>query len=559
MRVNKRFKLFCLGSVNMQDIEKYYRQIDNIEYLKKQYGKELWVQVSGHRELHGADACFWAGLINLNDLEKVYEKCSWESHVGTQAPCLVEYGNGQVQYEKNSSFPVYCENIVNSREFYGIKPNYVEISEEFRFLNNLYHDTKSNTFYAINDNGSIEDVAKIENDSVVFIKLKYLIKYATVKQMALLLFFDIRQKINGTLLENQLQKFSDTHIEKDMIYSIWGDEMIGSNYVYSVLMGKKIIKPKPIEECGYWPFEAKHEYLDFIIGVDDCGENKMYTSNPDKLANYFGANPSAPHYLTPVFFSKEVLQKYISHPDIYSIEDGNLWCSGLWGLRMDNHHKDYVIVYLGDLGRDLPYDEQHHWKNYNIVSDGEISFTKFQRDFMGCFADAEISDLKFKADFSYFQKQWHNKFGWYLFLPLSADDEYNFKKIHIPILNTQDEFDHLVLSLVKTIIDSINEKEIKKLLKNHLDKKSGSELKGSISKLERWFEEKNMQNYSEHIAFLRNLQNLRSSGTGHRKGDNYNKIAKQFNLIDGNFIDVFDLILQKVNSFLSYLNKNFLE
>ena len=225
---------------------------------------------------------------------------------------------------------------------------------------------------------------------------------------------------------------------------------------------------------------------------------------------------------------------------------------------MDNHHKDYVVVYLGDLGKDLPYEEQQHWKNYNIVCDGTISDTKFKRDFLGCCAEAEISDLKFKADFSYFQKQWYNKFGWYLFLPLNSDDEYNFNNIHIPIVNTQDEFDHLVLSLVKTIIDSINEREIKKLLKDKLDKNSGQELKGSISKLERWFEESNLIDYIEHVEFLRNLQNLRSSGTGHRKGSNYDKVSKEFNLDSESYTNVFDSILEKTNMFLSYLTNNFL-
>ena len=542
--------------MNNKELDYYQMQI--IEYLKNSYGKELWVQVSGHKNLNGADACFWAGFVYLKDLAKVTQKTDRETHIGTQAPGFVEYGSGDIKYEKNSSWDIYCEHIVNYRDFHGIKPEYVEVVEEFRLLNNLYHDTKSNKFYAIKDNGDCEEVVKIENNTEAFIKLKYLINYATAKQMVLLLFFDIDQKISGTLEENQLKRFHDTHIEKDLVYSIWGDEMTGSNYVYSILMGKKIIMPKSIEKCGYWPYEEEREYLDFIIGTDEYGENKTFTSNPDKLANYFGANPDAPHYLTPVFFNKEVLQKYLSHSNIYSIEDGYLRCGGLWGLRMDNHHKDYVLVYLGDLGRDLPQEEQQHWKNYNIACDGTISDAKFKRDFLGCCADAEISDLKFKADFSYFQKQWYNKFGWYLFLPLNSDDEYNFNKIHIPIVNTQDEFDHLILSLVKTIIDSINEKEIKKLLKDTLDTKSGQELKGSISKLERWFEESNLMEYTTHIEFLRNLQNLRSSGTGHRKGSNYDKISKEFHLDSESYINVFDSILEKTNMFLNCLTNTFL-
>lgn len=538
----------------MKDIESYYKQTKNIEYLKTKFGKELWIQVAGEKDLNGASAGFWAALVDLKDLNKVYESSSWDALIGTQAPEFVVEGRNNIKYERISLIGSTCEHIVNYREFYGIKKDYVEIVEEFRLLNNLYHDRKTNIFYAIKDTGECDEVAKIEQDKNVFIKLKYLVKYATARQMALLLFFDITANLKGMSYTDSLDAFSDKFIGEDLVYSIWGNQQNGC----SVLMGKKIIMPKPIEECGYWPYQQEYEYLDFIIGNDEYGEPKMFTSNPDKLANYFGANPDAPHYLTPVFFKKDVLQKYIANPEMYSIEDGYLRCGRLWGLRMDNHHKEYVSVYLGDLGRDLPREEQSHWKNYNILSDEKISNVKFKRDIMGCFADAEISDLKFKAEFSKFQKNWSDKFGWDFFLPLTDDDRYNFEQIRIPVINTQTEFDQLVLCLVKTIIDSINEKEIVKNL-NDKNKDDGTPLTGSIAKLERWFEELNLPKHKEQIEFLRDLQALRSSGTGHRKGNNYEKISKKFGLDEKSFIDVFDHILQQANSFLEFLTRNFIE
>lgn len=65
----------------------------------------------------------------------------------------------------------------------------------------------------------------------------------------------------------------------------------------------------------------------------------------------FGTNADAPYYFTPVFFKKEVLQKYILKPELYTITDGSLQCQVLWQLQIDNHHKDCVIAYLGDLGK----------------------------------------------------------------------------------------------------------------------------------------------------------------------------------------------------------------
>ena len=99
--------------------------------------------------------------------------------------------------------------------------------------------------------------------------------------------------------------------------------------------------------------------------------------------------------------------------------------------------------------------------------------------------------------------------------------------LHLPITGAQEEFDHLILALVKTIIDSLNEKEIVRQIENT------SDLKGGISKLERWFSELNLPDYQSQIKFLRDLQELRSTGTGHRKGRSYEKIATTFTVDDG--------------------------
>ncbi len=95
--------------------------------------------------------------------------------------------------------------------------------------------------------------------------------------------------------------------------------------------------------------EENRKYIDFIIGINDDGEEIIHTSNPDELADYFGANPVAPHYLTAVHFRKEVLDKYYQQPSKYSVEDSHLRCGALWGMQMDNHHSDKVCAWLGGI------------------------------------------------------------------------------------------------------------------------------------------------------------------------------------------------------------------
>lgn len=536
----------------MCDITKQYYQSENIKYIKTKYTSEVMVQVSGKKTINNSEVAFWCGLLPLEYVEKAYQSCNWDTYIGSQGPEFIQTGDN-VEYRSRSFEFNNCENIVHYREFYGIKQNYVELCEEFRLINNLFYDVSTNSYLSILSNGECEDVAIIKNNTNLFIKLNYLTRYASAKQMALALFFEFQTRLSGTLEENNLQAFRKKGIkEGNIFYGLWGDEIRGNSpYTCSILRGKKILLPKPIETCGYWPYEKEKEYCEYIIGVDEYGENKTYTSNPNKLKNYFDKNSEAPHYLTPVFFDKKVLHKYIANQDLYSIGDGYVSCKGMWQMSIDNHHRSYVAAYLGDLGRDLPEKEQLHWKEYNIAVSEKISTVAFCRDFLCIPMASTASDLKFKNDFELFQQQWEKKYSWMLFLPLIDQDEYNFNRLHIPVLNTQEEFDFLVLSLVKVLIDSLNEKELSKQI-------TVDENMKSIAKLERWLHDSNIAAYEEHIVFLKELQNLRSSGTGHRKGKNYEHLVNKFNITHDNYKDVFDSILIKADKFILFLSESFL-
>ena len=67
---------------------------------------------------------------------------------------------------------------------------------------------------------------------------------------------------------------------------------------YSFIYAKKVIFGCNLCDCNIWPYNEEKSYLDFIIGIDENGKEVKYTCNPNKLSNYFGANPIAPHYLT---------------------------------------------------------------------------------------------------------------------------------------------------------------------------------------------------------------------------------------------------------------------
>lgn len=527
----------------MTDIKETFQQEKNKEYVNNVLGREIWTLICGNKTLNSAKAAFWCGLIKKENIDSVYTNIGWDVSAIRQSLPGFE-GNGKEYIYKNNLLDYGLESIIYYREFYGTQPNYVEISQELVLLFDLRYDLKKHSYCMMHSNGEMEEVIRYLDDTTVEIKSKLLYQYAAAKQMVVLLFFDIRMDINGVLSDYTLEKIHEDYKTEQLFYEFWTGNMNTSQRAFSVLMGKKVIKPLPVEKCEIWPYEQERSYEEFKIGIDEYGNEIKYTCNPSKLNDYFESNPGAPMYLTPVTFKKEVLQRYLAKPNLFEIREGYLGCRGLWGIEIDNHHKDCVIVYLGDIGRDLPEQEQVYWKSFNIVGEESLSMEAFQRDFLNMSVESSMADHQFVSNYDLLNKKWEKQYGWKFFVPLFEEDQYNLLQIRIPIVDAQPEFDSLILSLVKVLIDSINEKELKI--------ESEKDIKG-IGKLEKWFQKQGYTDYEKHIKFLKDLQRLRSTGTGHRKGDGYTKIAEKFELNTKSFIDVYENILNLSNDFLIYM------
>ncbi len=160
------------------------------------------------------------------------------------------------------------------------------------------------------------------------------------------------------------------------------------------------------------------------------------------------------------------------------------------------------------------------------------------------------TDLLFEHKFHTFQREWLEKFNWHLFMLLSKDDEYFLTSLRIPLTNDQSEFERQVLALTKVIIESLNEAELKK----RIGKSKGDK---GITMLEKFLDHYQLQNFSEHVTFLRRLQNLRNRVV-HKKGKDDPEVSAYFQLDEKDLSDVFDSILTRAISFLDYLRENFL-
>lgn len=518
-------------------------------------GTTSWVTVYQNRGLgqssDGERCTIFSAFIPESRLSEVRSTVDWDTHIGYGIPSLVSYDqDGESLYEYYS-FNNEGEIIplIHIRTFSGARPKYVEVLEEFRLFHNLYHNTADNIYVKFLEDGSERLVAKVSNDKVQ-IQLKELKQFLAARRMVLAIYFDVNRWHIFDVDAIQPSDRQINHKETNLLYKFLIkkiDEGMSQNYTsFSRFRGKKLIHGSVIED-------SKAMYEKFIIAVDQNGNEIEFSSNPDELNNQFGESPTHPRYLTKVFFRKEILQRYHNEPEKYSVEDGALYCQDFWYLYIDNHHPNYVIVFLGDLGNQLPYTEQKIWRAYNVPPDGGLSEVSYRRAILGEFVDATDPLLRFKADYKIFQEKWYKKFGWYLFKPVNENDEYHFNSLRIPLSNNFSEFDSAILSLTKILIDSLNESKIAKEIRQPIP----DDTKG-IGKFELYLIQEGVDGADNIIEFMKQLQRIRSSSSAHRKSSNFAKDMSKIGLDLNNLENEFTEIIKKSIQLLDLLNNHFM-
>lgn len=513
-----------------KDTKEYLLHDDSRRFFGSILEAETWTVVYDHIWEDDRNFTIFSALVPRSMTKAILKDFSWDIRIGDGLPSMWKsFEAGQAVYSyRHYTDRENIQPIVLARSFHGIKPGDQEIQEEFRLFHNLFYDHANRKLIKIHDDGREEDIV-LMGDPQIRIKTKALRQFAAVKDMSIVLYID-SCRYSPLPLSAIPEAERHTEITTDACsYFVHVDDQIfaksPTKQSISRFLGKRVVAPLPMEKSGIWPYdeEPKH-YESFIIGTDANGDHIVHTCEPDRLANNFGANPDAPHYMTPVFFRKEVLTRYFSQPDKYQVTDGRLGCGGLWELRMDNDHENHVVVFLGDLGRDLSTSEQKYWASFNIPPDGGISKTCYMRSFRGWFADPESPDLCFKHELPGFKEKWLQTQGWNLLLELPPGDQHLLAALHIPTTPEQAEFDAQVLALTKVLIDSLNETELVKHCKNLPAGAKG------IDKLEVFLTETGHSSTGMIIGFMRDLQALRSTGVGHRKGGNYEKVAARFEI-----------------------------
>lgn len=506
---------------------------DFLASMSKKFIESGWITVSAE--------CLHSALVSDEKLSEALSRYEWDLSKGSN-------GVSEIWSDGKWSF---CHDGINVLEPFVLYrsanydiDNYVELSQDFRVLLNMhdrYVSPKEHYFVVDNENGDWEKVAEIKGETIR-IKLTILRKYLALRRMNLLLFFDEMrfsqqsfQELGLTPIMNQIVKDDDYIYNYSSLVNCHADGNKSGGWI----MGKCVLRYREKDYNRDSFDQDDRQFAEFIYDYDDEGEPMSHSCKKETLSNYFVANGDNPLEMTPIFFKKEVLDKYYSNPNKYTVSDGAVGCKGSWSLYIDNDHRNYVIVPLVYLGN-LDYSEQLYWKGYNVSPERDMRFSKtaHTRWIEGKFCDPTFPDLQFKYRFKQFNKKWEKQFGWPLFLPLIDEDEHRYKTLHcLTTENNHSDFDEQIFSITKLVVDSLNQKclqseiddsntEVESFLKER-KVTSSLELKAGIDKFQAFIFSKGME-CPDMVDFLRKVQSLRSNSVAHRKSNKRKDLAKLY-------------------------------
>ena len=534
--------------------------LDSLSFLKfedwigiKEHEKNDWITVARkwreESKTRLSDFFTFSAMVPASEENraKLLSNCEWEiyhdffgkpSFYTTDRDHTWLYDDGTKKIVNNIEFRPF----VLYRDFHGYKPSCFELVQNFLLYHNAFFEQEEKEYRFIDEDGELQKLARIKengDNQIIEVDAHWLKDYLAANKCFLVRFHDHRRFVKedvGDLIQKGIlrQRFSDRYCLLELYI---GENELGIQDFksLSVLFGKDIVLPYPTPDKRKMTFllDVDKKYANFIIDLDENGTPIEATCDESKLSNYF-EDRGTPHILTPVFFKKEVLKKYYDEPSRYRVTSNSIYCLDLWHLPFDITEEGLVQVWLGDLGR-IPYKEQLHWKCYNVLPKGTITKRRWLTDFLAEFPDpSDIPDpiYRFKAVYEEIQLLFREKFGEPLFLPLGKEDSHAYESLHLPVTEEWSEFDEQILYLSKLLVDSLNVKFLSKRTSYKInDKVNGKKLK-PLDLLELFL--KKLSVSEKDIKFimssLRAMWAIRSYGSAHRKGKEFNKILQKYGL-----------------------------
>jgi len=466
--------------------------------------------------------------------QNLLQNWTWDVHTNFGTPYFSQsFTSGQIEFnmgDKELKNGIPFESFTILREFHTAYPSHVDITQSFVLYHGLYHDTNLDKYL---EPISEESVIVYEDHCFVLAKVRFIRDYLAARNMILVRFHDHRRTVNKSLNELIGKNRAEYQIiEKDRHFHIAIAKGFGKvEETRSRLLGKDIILPfeEPMNnDYLFLAGKEKSRFVKFIIDIDDKGKLIEEICSEEELSNNF-ADRGKPHFLTLVFFKREVLQKFYQNPRKYTVGSGYINCLDLWGIPFGVNREGFLHVWLGDLGR-IPYEEQLHFRQYNVLPSGGISEDFYKTQLLAQSTETKNPMDKIKQLYNEIGALSEKKLGFRIFKELSEDDSHILKTIHIPTTTEWKELDEQLVFLAKLLPDSINKSELG--IRLAWNPRTSDE-NNRISFLEKFLEELfkiDSKSTEQIVRPIRVVQSLRSASAAHKKSKRLRKLLKKLGL-----------------------------
>lgn len=402
---------------------------------------------------------------------------------------------------------------------------YIEVNQEYTHIAGIHWRPERRAYCRFDQRGDLTDVTSVttrgdksSNMALVTFKWEPLEEYLCLADAVLIRRFDF------TLLRREA-------------FSRWPDggpgnfEEAGELFYHRLVMpghaaytaGRQIIRPRrPYREI-YRKIKGSdsavdREYAAFIAYDWRNGRLTKLSTEPGATTNYFAAKDNALAFeLSPAFFRPEVLSKYKTDRDKYTLKERDVSCRAAWHLKgIDVNEASQVHAYICDLRR-LPYEEQLHWLAYNEEPKSSISERARINDFHGEYVHFSEPLAKLLSVI----RRWRDeKVPWW-----TLREEKLLERVHTPLTASRDEWAESFVDLAKLVVEGFDTKPIRKKL-DELGVAYDIEKDRTLALLEKLL---NAGGHGEpkKLTGLHTVQKLRSKVKAHAGGSEAAELAQE--------------------------------
>lgn len=433
--------------------------------------------------------------------------------------------------------------------------DYIEVNQEYAHLTGIHWRPEEAAYCRFDENGDVRHCVSINigggGDDVRLASFTWdeLEEYLTISNSSLVRMFDF------TLLKrNEFISWPDhvpevVHVDsEDFFYR----QRHCGNCAYT--RGVQIIRPRraEVEVFKYvvdgWHGKKGKQYVEFL--AHDWRNKRLakISTDPAATTNYFQTEGnSLPFELSPAFFRPEVLSKYKTDREKYTVKDREVSCRAAWHLRgYDVNEAGQVHAYICDL-RLLPYSEQLHWLSFNEEPQTGISERAMTNDFEGQF----VTFLHPREEIMAILRRWKDQtVEWWTLRNAELMDRAN-----IPLTASKDEWSEAIMDLSKLIVEGFELKTLRTRLNGLSVSYEGNDQ--TLALLEK------MLNHDRHrddpfpLKGLREAQRIRSKIKGHASGSEAAQIARAAIADHGSYKEHFTKLCERVAAELEAVEHHF--